>query len=149
MSGSDQYLSPSAGNSLHRLASAGAILLGVFLLAGASGHFAAVWPTLQSGMTASGSGRLALLLPGLMLMTTGLINIALCRALWTGTVWAQQLALLFNGITAVYLAYLLHSGVPDHPIGLFLAVVCSDLIVLGALRMGLVWPAADASSVRR
>lgn len=135
-----------ARNSLHRLASGGGVLLGVFLLTGAFGHFVAVWPAFNAGVIASDNSRVALLLPGLMLAATGLLNIGLCRALWTGTMWSLQLALLFNGVTAVYLAYLLIHGVPDHPIGLFLALVSSYVLVLGAIRVGLVWPAMDTGS---
>ncbi len=133
-----------ARNSLHRLASAGGVMLGVFLLAGASGHFVAVWPAFKDAMIASDNSRVAPLLPGLILAATGLTNIGLCKALWSGTRWSLQLALLFNGGTAMYLAYLLSLGVPGHPIGVFLALVSSYFVVLGAIRVGLVWPAVDS-----
>lgn len=123
-------------NSLHRLASVGGALLGLFLLAGAFGHFTAVWPAI-----ASDNNRFTLLLPGLMLTTTGLLNIALCRLLWVGTTWSLNLALVVNVCTAMYLAYLLGQVVPDHPIGIFLAMVSSYVVLLAAIRAGLVWPA--------
>jgi hypothetical protein len=129
-------------NSLYSLASVGGVLLGFFLLMAAYGHFAAVWPAIDNGMSASGNSRFVLLLPGLILSTTGLINIGLCRVLWIGMGWALQLALVFNGLAAMYLTYLLlNQSAPDHPFGPFVALVSSYLILLGSIRFGLVWPA--------
>ena len=129
-------------NSLYSLASVGGTLLGFFLLMAAYGHFAAVWPVIDKGMSASDNNPLVLLSPGLILATTGLINLGLCRALWMGVGWALQLALVFNGLAAMYLTYLLlGQSVPDHPIGIFVALVSSYIILLGAIRIGLVWPA--------
>ncbi len=126
-------------NLLHRLASIGGALLGAFLVAGALGHFTAIWPVLSTD-----GSRFDLLLPGLMLMTTGLLDIALCQPLWKGTSWSLKLALGANACTTMYLAYLLNQGVPDHPIGAFLALVSSYVILLAAIRVGLVWPANAA-----
>ncbi len=67
--------SQSSRNSLYSLASVGGVLLGFFLLAAAYGHFAAVWPAIDSEAAASDYSRFALLLPGLILATTGLIDI--------------------------------------------------------------------------
>ena len=128
------------------LASGGGLLLGAFLLLAAYGHFSAVWPAVEAAMGRSEDSRYSLLLPGLLLVFTGLINISLCRALWTGTRWALHLALFFNTLAAMYFVYLLVSqGAPDHPIGPFVAMVSSYLILLGAIRLGLVWPAAMAT----
>ncbi len=132
----------SSRNSLYNLASVGGVLLGFFLLAAAYGHFAAVWPAIDSEAAASDYSRFALLLPGLILATTGLIDIGLCRVLWIGMNWALQLALVFNALVVMYLVYLLLSpAVADHPIGPFVAMVSSYTILLGAIRIGLVWPA--------
>ncbi len=130
-------------NSLYSLAAIGGVLLGLFLIAAAYGHLSAVWPSIDSGMSASGNSRFVLLLPGLLLATTGLINIGLCRVLWIGMSWALQLALVSNVLAGAYFTYLLLSQeVPDHPIGHFVAMVSSYIILLGAIRFGLVWPAA-------
>lgn len=124
------------------LASGGGLLLGIFLLFAAYGHFAAVLPTIESGTGPSGSTRFSLLLPGLFLVTTGLIDIGLCRVLWIGMRWALHLALVFNVIAALYLVYLMLSqSAPNHPIGLFVGLVSSYIILLTAILLGLVWPA--------
>lgn len=131
-------------NSLWGIASVGGLLLGFFLLAAAYGHFAAVWPTIDSGTAPSYKSRFSMLLPGLLLVITGLIDIGLCRVLWVGMRWALQLALVFNVLAAIYLTYLLLSqAAPDHPIGPFVALVSSYIILLAAIRLGLVWPAVD------
>jgi|GEM_PF-1754121 len=130
-------------NALYRLASGGGLLLGLFLLGAAYGHFAAVWPVIDGSKDPSGSSRLSLLLPGLLLATTGLINIGLCRVLWIGMRWAVNLALVSNVLTAMYFIYLLVSqAAPNHPIGPFVALVSSYIILLVAIRLGLVWPAS-------
>ncbi|MFK7957336.1 MAG: hypothetical protein AB8B96_14660 [Lysobacterales bacterium] len=129
-------------NSLYTLAAAAGALLGLLLLAAAFGHFAAVWPAIDENTTVSGTKRLLLLLPGLVLTVAGLINVLTCRALWIGMKWALHTALAFNGITATYLVYLLSQGVPGHPIGFFLTLVLSSFVMLSAIRVGLVWPAA-------
>lgn len=137
------HISPPR-NSLWSLASGGGLLLGLFLLFAAYGHFTAVWPAIDSGTGSSGSSRFSLLLPGLFLVITGLIDIGLCRVLWIGMRWALHLALVFNVLAAMYLAYLLLSqGAPDHPIGPFVGLVSSYIILLAAIRLGLVWPAVD------
>ena len=133
--------SPSPRNSLYSLASVGGVLLGAFLLAGASGHFAAVWPVLAGETNLSADQRFSLVLPGVVLLASGLIDIGLCRALWTGTSWALALALAVTVVAAIYFGYLLNRGVPDHPIGVFLALVSSYVLLLGAIRLGLTWPA--------
>lgn len=127
-------------NSLYNVASVGGVLLGAFLLAGAYGHFAAVWPTVVEA-TAAGR-RVALLFPGTVLLVTGLINIALCMALWKGKRRPLPLALVLNTLVMVYLGYLLYRNVaPDHPIGVFLALVTSYVLLLSAIKAGLTWPA--------
>jgi hypothetical protein len=131
-------------NALYNLASGGGFLLGFFLLAAAYGHFSAVWPAIESATGSSGGGRFPLLLPGLLLAMTGLINIGLCRVLWIGIRWALQLSLVINLLAAMYFAYLLLGQVaPNHPIGMFVALVSSYIILLAAIRIGLVWPAVD------
>ncbi|MFK8017120.1 MAG: hypothetical protein AB8G17_16980 [Gammaproteobacteria bacterium] len=131
-----------APNLLHRLAAAGGVLLGLFFVAGALGHVAAAWPAVDSSATPPGTRHFAILLPGLILLSTGLLNILLCKSLWSGTAWALQLALVINVIAAAYLAHLLSKGMPGHPIGIFVALVSSHVILLGAIRLGLVWPAS-------
>ncbi len=134
-----------ARNSLYSLASVGGVLLGAFLLAGAYGHFEAVWPIV--GGDREPERRVALMLPGAVLLFTGLLNIGLCRALWIGAGWSLQLALAGNSLTAIYLGLLLYrSVVPDHPIGVFLALVSSFVLILAAIRVGLTWPATGTDS---
>ena len=134
-----------ARNSLYSLASVGGVLLGAFLLAGAYGHFEAVWPMIDSG--ADSKRRIALLLPGTVLLVTGLVNVGLCWTLWIGRHWSLHLALALNSLATIYIGYLLYRGVvPDHPIGIFLALVSSYVLLLGAIRAGLTWPATGADS---
>lgn len=140
MSVSD-LVSQSPRNSLFPLAAAAGVLLGALLLAGASGHFAAIWPTLDRVPALTLAERFALLLPGSILLGTGLVNIAICRALWTGRYWSVPVALAANLIAAGYFAYLFGRGVPGHPIGLFLASATSYVLLLGGIKMGLTWPA--------
>ena len=140
MSASDPMRAPR--NGLHVLAAAVAVVLGLFLLAGAGGHLVATWPALSGGDLAAGR-RILLLLPGLVLLTGAVVNLALCWALWLGRRWAQHAALVCNVGVAVYCGWLLVRGVPEHPIGLFVAMVSSDVVLLGAIRAGLVWPATD------
>lgn len=129
-------------NSLYRLASAGGMLLGFLLLFAAYGHFSAVWPVVGSDTGSAEDNRFALFLPGLLLVITGLVDIGLCRALWLGMTRALYLALVFNLLAAIYFVYLmLTQGAPDHPIGPFVAMVSSYIILLIAIRLGLVWPA--------
>lgn len=135
-----------ASNSLYRVAAGGGVVLGVFLLLGGFGHLQAVRPALEQAGSTSDASAFALLLPALMLLTTGLIDIALCRALWRGSAWSLNLALLSNTLATTYLMYLLAQGVPGHPIGLFLALVASFVLLLGVIRLGLVWPAAASSA---
>jgi len=133
------------GNGLYRIAGASGGLLGVFLLAGAFGHLAAVWsPTLGEG-NLRGLRAFLLLLPGFVLVISALTNLLTCRALWAGTQWALRLALIVNVVAAIYFAYLLQRGIPNHPIGFFLAFVAIQVIVLGAIPAGLTWPATKLS----
>ncbi len=131
-------------NSLFRLAAAAGLLLGVFLLMGASGHFAAVGFGPGGELQGSFGKRFALVLPGLILAGTGLVNIGVCRALWSGAAWSLHLALLCNGVAAMYLLYLMSTDLPGHPVGEFLALVSSHIVLLSAIRLGLVWPAEQA-----
>lgn len=136
---------PDSGNprnSLYNLAAIGGALLGLFLIIAAHGHLWAVWPDINSGKSASGSSRLVLILPGLILATIGLMNIAIFRVLWVGMNWALHLALIINVLAAAYFTYLLlGQSAPGHPIGQFVATMCSYIILLMAIRVGLVWPA--------
>ncbi|MEO0575016.1 MAG: hypothetical protein AAF004_06095 [Pseudomonadota bacterium] len=124
-------------NALLTVASVSGVLIGLFLFLGAHGHFSAVIPKIE----VTQKRTFLLLLPGVVLVVAGAINIALCKALWAGRRWALHIGLLSNGLTVIYFSYLLHKGVPNHPIGMFLALLASYLIVLISIRMGLVWPA--------
>ena len=135
----------SPNNSLYKLASVSGVLLGAFLLAGAYGHFAAVWPEVNDGI--GSARRIALLFPGTVLLVTGLANIGSCMALWTGKRWPLLPGLALNALAMVYLGYLLYQDVaPDHPIGIFLALVASYVLLLGAITAGLTWPATGTNS---
>ena len=140
MSGSSASLSRTP-NSLYRLAGGASVLLAAFLLAGASGHFTAVWPLVAGADDPFDQRSLLLLLPGGILMATGLANIALCQGLWQGRRWALNVSLAFNAVALVYLGHLFSRGVPEHPIGVFFSMVAAFLLLLGAIRAGLAWPA--------
>lgn len=136
-----ELVSHSPRNSLYPLAAVVGVLLGALLLAGASGHFTAIWPLLESVPAPSVGERFALLLPGSILLGTGLANVLLCWVLWTGKHWAAPVALAANIIAAGYFAYLFSRGIPDHPIGVFLVAATSYALLLGGLSLGLTWPA--------
>ncbi len=128
---------PLPRNLLHLLASLGGLLLGLFLAMAALGHLSAVWPTLgANGWTA--------LLPAMVLAGTCVLNLAASVPLWTGSRWAVQVALACNTLVMIYFAYLLQRGVPGHPIGVFVALETSYVILLGVIRVGLVWPATGS-----
>jgi len=134
---------PVTRNALYSLAAAGAVLLGLFLLAGAGGHIVAVWPSLDAAANPTPGNPVTLLLPGGVLATTGVLNLGLSAPLWKGNRRALNWALACNIVAAAYCGWLLLRGVPDHPIGLFLAVTSSEVLLLSAVRAGLVWPAAS------
>lgn len=127
-------------NWLPRLASAGAALLSVFLLLGAWGHLQAVTDTVFGAGAGSTADRMALMLPFAILAMAGVTNLGICRWLWSGTAFALHLALAANALALSYLLYLLVVGVPDHPVGLFTALVLCEWLVLAAVRLGLEWP---------
>jgi hypothetical protein len=137
MSDSDQW---PPKNSLYNLAAVGGALLGALLLLGAYGHFAAVWPMINDEPDTN--RRIALLFPGAALLATGLIDIALLIPLWKGKRRPLLLALVLNTLAMVYFGYLLYLNVaPDHPIGVFLALVASYVLLLSVIKAGLTWPA--------
>lgn len=128
-------------NPLYNLAAVSALLLGALLTLGANGHFVAVW----SQITSEDNDlirRLLLILPGAMLAGTAVLNILLSKPLWQARGYALSITLASNLLATLYLIYLLIQGVPDHPIGVFLALEMSFVILLVAIRAGLVWPAA-------
>ncbi|MCO1335992.1 hypothetical protein MO867_16805 [Microbulbifer sp. OS29] len=136
----------SQRNALYRLAAIGAVILGLFLILGAQGHFIAVWPL----VTSDGMGltrRLLLLLPGVMLAGTAVLNLLLCKPLWQERGYALNITLAGNLLTMSYLLYLMIRGVSNHPIGVFLALETSFVIQLVGVRVGLVWPAVAEASV--
>lgn len=126
-------------NGLHPLSAGAGVLLGVLLLVGAVGHLVAVWPgfdvLLQPG---NGAARLTIL-PGLILVLTGLLNLACAPGLWQGRGWAIRSSSVCNLLLAVYLVVLLLGELPGHPIGAFLALACSQLVLLAAIVAGLSW----------
>lgn len=138
-------MNTNSNNLLYRLAAIGGVLVGIFLLLGAYGHLAAVLPAISSESGGEIVQQFALLLPGLLLFVSGVLNAALCKYLWDEKQWSLQLALLSNVVVLTYLGYLLWKGVPDHPVGMFLAMVASHVVLLGATRVGLVWPKRNVS----
>lgn len=128
----------SGANDLYRLAAVTGLLLAFFLFLGASGHLVAVWSTLSVNDSGMGN-RVALLLPGLVLAASCIGNGLLAPGLWLRKRLARDAALLVNTLCALYLSYLLAKGVPGHPIGIFLCLVLHQLLILGAICVGLVW----------
>lgn len=118
-------------NGLDALVAGMSLLLGLFLLVGGSGHLTAIVPR--------ANGSMALLLPGLILLSAAGVNLLASLPLARGRRSARWLLLSINAPLAVYLAWLLQQDVPDHPIGVFLAMVCSQLIVLLAVLSGMNW----------
>lgn len=137
MSVSDDARHP---NLLYRVAAISGAILATFLLLGAWGHFMAIWPRL-TGPDAVSVDRLTLVLPGAVLLLAGVGNTGTLYGLWRRGRTSLHVALVINGAAATYIAYLLARGVPDHPIGFFLALVAGHLVVLGSIRVGLRWPA--------
>ena len=128
------------GNGLNKLTALGAVLVGVFFLAGAYGHYQAVWPLI----TGNAGNSTALIVPGAILAVAGLVSISLCRALWDGGGASIDVALAINALALGYFLFLMWKGeVPDHPIGIFTGVVACNLVLLAVTRLGLVWPAVE------
>lgn len=119
-------------NGLDAVAAGAGAVLAVFLLLGGAGHLVATWP---GGFEASPLRWL----PGLFLLGAAVFNGLSCPFVWRGHRGWQAAALGLNAALALYLGRLLVDGPPDHPIGMFLAVVCSDLILLIAVLAGLEW----------
>ncbi|WP_444936050.1 hypothetical protein ACJJIW_18790 [Microbulbifer sp. JMSA004] len=130
-------------NALNRLAACGAVVLGLFFLLGAQGHFVATWPFITSDGIGL-SRRLLLMLPGVMLAGTAVLNLLLCKPLWQERRYALNVTLAGNLLTMSYLLYLMIRGVPNHPIGTFLALEMSFVMLLVGTRAGMVWPAVVA-----
>ena len=137
MSASDAAL---PANLLYRVAAVSGAFLATFLLLGARGHLAAVWSRLVEP-EAVAIDRLALVLPGAVLLLSGLANTATLYGLWRSGRISLFVALAVNVAAASYFTYLLARGVPDHPIGFFLALVAGHTVVLASLCAGLRWPA--------
>ncbi|WP_226704511.1 hypothetical protein [Microbulbifer elongatus] len=134
-------------NTLYNLAAVGALLLGALLTLGAYGHFIAVWSQITS-QDNDFIRRLLLILPGAMLTGTAVLNILLSKPLWQARGYALSITLASNLLATLYLIYLMIQGVPDHPIGVFLALEMSLVILLVAIRVGLKWPAAGDTSTK-
>ncbi|MEM9305370.1 MAG: hypothetical protein AAGE01_24895 [Pseudomonadota bacterium] len=137
---------PEAKNSLPRVASGAGVFVGIFLLLGGLGHLSGVQAALERAAATPDESTFILILPALLLISAGAINLGLCIPLWRGLGWSINSALIANVLTTAYVAYLLSAGVPDHPIGTFLAILASFVVLLGALRAGLVWPAPATDS---
>ncbi|MEL7022299.1 MAG: hypothetical protein AAGL69_01055 [Pseudomonadota bacterium] len=125
---------------LYRLAAVSSVAVGALLLAGAFGHFAAVWDRLTDATVS----RLALLTPGVLLTLTGILNFVLVPTVWQARHWATVVALIANTLAAGYFALLLYSGVADHPIGLFLSITGAHALMLLSINLGLIWPISTA-----
>ncbi|MEO0424275.1 MAG: hypothetical protein AAF184_18190 [Pseudomonadota bacterium] len=128
-------------NALYRVAAGLGGLLGVFLLMGAYGHVEATAASPERSVPALSADWFALMLPALVLAAAGVTNVGVCMALWRGADWALQLALLATLSAVFYLIYLMTTDLPEHPVGLFLALVVCHLVLLAGIRAGLVWPA--------
>lgn len=132
-------------NALYRVATGTGLLLGVLLLMGAYGHLEATAASPERAPELLSGEWLAFMLPALVLAVAGLTNVGVCTALWTGASWALQLTLLVTLGAALYLSYLMTVDLPAHPVGIFLALTLSHLVLLGGIRAGLVWPATPES----
>lgn len=127
-------------NDLYRLAAVTSVLLALFLFAGASGHLVAIWPEMSATDAGATPRQWLLLVPGLVLAIGCVANGTLALGLWLRRALARNIALLVNAACAAYFAYLLAKGVPGHPIGIFLSLVLSQILILSGLLLGLVWP---------
>ena len=115
----------------YRVTALAAAAVGVFLLLGSFGHLGATWPMVR-GTSLAG---LLLLLPGLFLLGLGLFNLLATWGLWKGSRPLYSAAVALNGIFLAYLAFLLVSGVPGHPLWFFTAMMgiyCGLLAVVRA-----------------
>ena len=109
---SDSDPPAQAATGLCRIAAVSGVAIGALLLAGAWGHFAAIWDRLGD----PDASRLSLLAPGIFLTVAGVINGALCVSIWAARHWAHWLALATNLFATGYFALLLssrHSRSPD------------------------------------
>lgn len=138
----------SQRNALYRLAAISAVILGLFLTLGAQGHLVAIWPMVTSEGTDLSHGLL-LMLPSMMLAGAAVLNLLLCKPLWQERGYALNVTLASNLLTMSYLFYLMIRGVPNHPIGVFLALEMSFVLLLVVTRAGLVWPAVTEAPVEK
>lgn len=122
----------SNNNGLDAVAAGAGALLAMFLLLGGAGHLAATW-------TIGDQHSVMRLLPGLLLLAAATFNGLAFPGLLRGRRSWQWTALAVNSALALYLGRLLGEGVPNHPIGIFLALVCSHLVMLTAVVAGLEW----------
>lgn len=121
----NEYLWP------YRLAALAAAAVGVFLLLGSFGHLGATWPLVQNTSVA---GWL-LLLPGVFLLLLGLFNLLATWGLWKGSPALYSTAMALNGIFLAYLAFLLVSGLPGHPLWFFTLMMGIYCCLLAAVRV--------------
>lgn len=103
----------------YRLTALVAAAVGVFLLLGSFGHLGATW-SLVRGTSLAG---MLLLLPGIFLLGLGLFNLFATWGLWKGSRPLYSVAVALNGIFLAYLAFLLLSGLPGHPLWFFIAMM--------------------------
>ncbi|WOJ97908.1 hypothetical protein R0137_04855 [Congregibacter brevis] len=134
-------------NGLHKIAAAGAVIVGAFLIMGAYGHFAAVLPLMSDAETLA--AQLRLWVPGLILGSAGALSAAMVKMLWSGRRIALDVALGINTLAVLYFGYLLWKGVPGHPVGLFTGIVSCNLVLLLATRLGLIWPVINGGDTEQ
>ncbi|MEE4173671.1 MAG: hypothetical protein V2I57_05410 [Xanthomonadales bacterium] len=115
----------------YRLAALAAAAVGVFLLLGSFGHLGATWPMVRETSLAG----LLLLLPGIFLLGLGLFNLLATWGLWKGSPALYSAAVALNGIFLAYLAFLLVSGVPGHPLWFFTLMIGIYCCLLAAVRV--------------
>jgi hypothetical protein len=113
----------------YRLTALAAAAVGIFLLLGSFGHLGATWPLVKETSVAG----LLLLLPGIFLLGLGLFNLFATWGLWKGSQPLYSTAVGLNGIFLAYLAFLLLSGLPGHPLWFFIlmmGIYCGLLAVV-------------------
>jgi len=112
------------------LTASASLVVGVFLVMGGYGHLNAVIPIWLAQDQSFGISSLVLLATGGVLLLPGVINLVTCWWIWRRRKWAFVLSLAATSASFLYLAYLLITGVPGHPIVFFAVLIGAYLALL-------------------
>jgi hypothetical protein len=115
---------------LFRFTSVAAFVVGVFLILGGAGHLQAIYEQIQTNHLTINFGLIPALASGGVLVIPGALNLFICPWIGKGGNRAVLWCIFATLAAFLYLAYLMVTGVPDHPIMLFTLIVGAYLVLL-------------------